>query len=530
MTAVSNGEKLENMALLTLPDGRELKLKILSPTIGQETILDIRDMKSRAGCITFDPGFNSTASCRSAITYIDGDKGICLYRGYPVVKLVNDQDYLSICYLLLYGEWASASRLAAFTKQIKREMLLHERIRNLFSGFLTGAHPMAILDTVVSALASFYCNPAELSHDAYEERELACVRLIAKMVTIAAMAYKLSVGEPFIYPRSDLTYAENFLHMMFSNPTEPYVINKLHAELINTFLIIHADHEQAASTCTVRTAGSSGASPYACISAGITSLWGRAHGGANEAVIRMLKEIEKVENIPNFIIEVKQKTRRLMGFGHRVYRNHDPRCIIMRDLCMRLFHGNDGYADPLFSLAMELEETALKDEYFVSRKLYPNVDFYSGIALRALGIPETMFTVMFALGRTVGWLSHWKEMVQEPQVKISRPRQLYMGNAELPYAPVRNKWNIISSENNNENSEKHLNDTTQRNSQATENLSGTSIVKTFKLEDKTMESNYPFHVVQAKALKSLPNSTLDYDFDMWGELSSDDHHIHVSEE
>ncbi|CEL98102.1 unnamed protein product [Vitrella brassicaformis CCMP3155] len=420
----------EEMATLTLPDGRTHKLRVLKPTCGNQTFIDIRDLLSATNAATFDPGYSSSASCCSAITYIDGDKGTCLYRGYPVHELVEKSHFEEVAYLLMYGEVPAENVRLMFEKQLKSEMLVHERLKNFFTEFLTGAHPMAMLATVVAALSSFFVDPMDLN-DA-EERELAIIRLIAKMPTIVGMCYKTAVGEPFNYPRMHMSFAENLLYMMFARPLEEYTVDPLHAKIVDAFLILHADHEQNASTSTVRTAGSSRANPYACVAAGITALWGRAHGGANEAVIKMLKEIGDVSGVPDFVQKVKDKKVRLMGFGHRIYKNYDPRAIAMRGLCRQLFEAGT-QRDPLFDLAMALEEVALSDDYFVKRKLYPNVDFYSGIVLRAIGIPQEMFTVMFALGRTVGWLSHWKEMIQEQQMKICRPRQLYVGPTERAY-------------------------------------------------------------------------------------------------
>jgi len=373
---------------------------------------------------------NSIGSCASSITYVDGEAGNCLYRGYPVHELVHEHDYLDISYLLLYGNLPILSAKKAFRKQVSEEMLVHNRIKEFIMTFVPGAHPMSILASVAAAMASFYADPMAPAHiENWEMRELACIRLLAKMPTIVAMIYKNLIGEPMVYPRHDLSYAQNFLNMMFSSPTKPYEIDPLQVKIIDTFLSIHADHEQNASTSTVRTAGSSLANPYACIATGITSLWGRSHGGANEAAIEALKSIGSVENVPEFVERVKRKEARLMGFGHRVYKNYDPRAKIMQKLCHLLFE-NSKSVDPLFEVAQALEKVAMNDEYFTSRKLFPNVDFYSGILLRSLGIPQDMFTVMFAMGRTVGWLSHWKEMLEEGLMKIVRPRQLYLGSQE----------------------------------------------------------------------------------------------------
>lgn len=454
-------------AKLLLPDGREICLEIIKGTMGDEVIIDIQSLFNKHSVLMLDPGFNSTAACKSAVTYINGDLGDCRYRGYSVHELVEHHDFLDVCHLLLYGELPSRSERVDFETSIKAELLVHSRLKDFVSTFVPGAHPMSILASVLSAMASFYADPMSASsmHDQHV-RDLACVRLIAKIVcqcpcqildvsecahnsqiifpyiynyscisqpTIVAMAYKVLIGEPMVYPRSDLTYAENFLYMMFASPTCAYRVNPLHAEVIDAFLMIHADHEQNASTSTVRTAGSSLANPYACIATGVTSLWGRAHGGANEAVIDMLTEIGSEENVPAFVERVKRREVRLMGFGHRVYKNYDPRAKIMQELCGRVFSGLKS-PDPLFPIARALEAHAMQDQYFISRRLYPNVDFYSGIVMRALGIPKELFTVMFAMGRCVGWLAHWQEMVMDKQFKITRPRQLYVGNVnrDLP--------------------------------------------------------------------------------------------------
>eukprot|EP00923_Selenidium_pygospionis_P048983 GHVN01084330.1.p1 GENE.GHVN01084330.1~~GHVN01084330.1.p1 ORF type:complete len:558 (+),score=92.61 GHVN01084330.1:103-1674(+) len=443
-------------ATLTLPDGRTFSLDVFHPSLGDEVFIDVTHLQSEAGVVAYDPGFTSTSACSSSITFIDGAKGDCRYRGYSVPDLVEKCDYIEVCYLILYGDLPSQNMRKKFAKQIQSEMLVHERFRRFFEGFLTGSHPMAILTSVVAALSSFF-EGSDFNFSDVEERELAVIRLVAKMPTIAAMAYKTIIGQPYVYPRADLSYAENFLRMMFKTPMEDYVADPLHVEIINAFLIIHADHEQNASTSTVRTAGSSRAHPYACVAAGITSLWGPAHGGANEAVLKMLREIGSVKEVPSFIERVKRKEVLLMGFGHRIYKNYDPRATVMRLLCHKLLthmedqkgqigvHGSPqlfstgrsspgnsprGGHDPLFDVALALEAAALSDQYFMKRKLYPNVDFYSGLVMKALGIPEEMFTVMFALGRSVGWLAHWKEMVEAKQMKICRPRQLYVGHVQ----------------------------------------------------------------------------------------------------
>eukprot|EP00916_Digyalum_oweni_P019844 GHVL01033141.1.p1 GENE.GHVL01033141.1~~GHVL01033141.1.p1 ORF type:complete len:504 (+),score=88.19 GHVL01033141.1:31-1542(+) len=437
---VNKDEVDEHHAILTLPGGIVHKIKILKPTVGEHLFLDIRDLLDKTKYIAFDPGFSSTAACLSAVTYLDGDKGLCTYRGYPVPQLVEHSSHLEVSHLLLYGELPNVAEFEHFISQIKDEMLAPEKIKQFLSGFHTNAHPMAIMCSVTGALASFY-DGVNITDG--EQRELACIRMIAKMPTIAAMAYKTAIGEPIMYPRKDLTYVENILHMMFATPMASYKVNRLHTKILEAFLIIHADHEQNASTSTVRIAGSSKVSPYACVAAGIISLWGPTHGGANEAVIKMLDQIGSKENVPAFIEKVKDKTTLLMGFGHRVYKNYDPRAKVLQKLCVELVKEQNEHLE-MFELAMELERIAITDEYFVQRKLNPNVDFYSGILLKALGIPTSMFTVMFALGRTVGWLSQWKEMVQEKTMfRIARPRQLYVGKGTRNYIPMSIRRDMI---------------------------------------------------------------------------------------
>jgi len=423
----------EEAAILTLPDGRTHKIKVLKGTLGNESFLDIRDMNQKVGCFTYDPGFTCSGSCLSAITFIDGPAGVCLYRGYPVGDLCNNAEALEVAYLLLVGELPSSENFTKWRKEILSHMLVHEKVRGMFSTFTLNAHPMAIMVAVVGALSSIF---SELDIENEEHRWLAATRLIAKVPVLAAMAYRTSIGRPLMYPKSGLTFAENFLHMMFATPLEDYEINPLHAKAVNAFMILHMDHEQNASTSTVRIAGSSQANPYACIAAGVASLWGPAHGGANEAVIKMLSEIGVEENVPQFVEDVKAKKEgvRLMGFGHRVYKNYDPRARQMGKLVKDVLEGL-GVVDPLLGVAQKLEKVALEDEYFIKRKLYPNVDYYSGIMLRAIGIPTSMFTVMFAMARTVGWVSHWLEMVTEGQMRITRPRQLYVGPTQREYVP-----------------------------------------------------------------------------------------------
>jgi citrate synthase len=429
---------------VTLHDGANGKtttLPRIEPVVGP-AVLDIRKLYAETGHFTYDPAFMSTASCESKITFIDGDKGILLYRGYPIEVLAERSDFLEVCYLLLDGDLPNPKRMAAFRRRIVEHTMVHEQLSFLYRGFRRDAHPMAILVGVVGALSAFY-HDDDLRSDGGADseaalRELASLRLIAKMPTISAMAYKYAIGQPFIYPRNDLGYVENFLHMMFAVPSEEYVVNPVLARALERIFILHADHEQNASTSTVRLAGSSGANPFGCIAAGIACLWGPAHGGANEAVLRMLTEIGSVKRIPEFLAKAKDKSDpfRLMGFGHRVYKNFDPRATVLRQTCHEVLDELDMSDDPLLSLAVELERIALEDEYFVKRKLYPNVDFYSGIILRAMNFPPTMFTVLFALARTVGWIAQWKEMIEDPTQKIGRPRQLYTGHALRDYVPI----------------------------------------------------------------------------------------------
>ncbi|MEQ9861749.1 citrate synthase [Pectobacterium cacticida] len=413
----------DKKAILTLDGKDPIELDVLSGTLGHDEI-DIRPLGSK-GYFTFDPGFTSTASCESKITYIDGDEGILLHRGFPIDQLAENSTYLEVCYILLYGEAPTPEQYETFKTIVTRHTMIHEQITRLFHGFRRDSHPMAVLCGVTGALAAFYHDSLDISIERH--REIAAYRLLSKMPTVAAMCYKYSLGQPFVYPRNNLSYAGNFLHMMFSTPCEEYVVNPILERAMDRILILHADHEQNASTSTVRTAGSSGANPFACIAAGIASLWGPAHGGANEACLRMLEEISSVEHIPAFIKRAKDKNDafRLMGFGHRVYKNHDPRAKVMRETCHEVLK-ELGRKDDLLEVAMELERIALNDPYFIEKKLYPNVDFYSGIILKAMGIPSTMFTVIFAMARTVGWIAHWSEMHDEG-IKIARPRQLYTG-------------------------------------------------------------------------------------------------------
>eukprot|EP00392_Amoebophrya_sp_AT5.2_P016457 g16719.t1 len=434
-------------ATLRLPDGREHKIKAYKGTEGDELFLDIRDLYAKTNAFTYDPGFSCTAACSSSITYIDGNKGICLYRGFPIEELCEKSTFIEVrsaqrllpfffcsrvAYLLMTGELPTKSDLFGFQREIKDNLLVHEKLKRMFESFRMDAHPMAIMVAVTGALSAFF---SELDQSNLDFRWLAAVRMVAKFPTLAALAYKTHLGEPPIWPQAKLGFAENFLHMMFATPLEPYRVNPIHAKAIDVFLILHADHEQNASTSTVRIAGSSQANPYACVAAGIASLWGPAHGGANEAVIKMLEEIGTKAAIPAFLEKVKRKETRLMGFGHRVYKNFDPRARQMNKLCHQVLD-DLGVLDPHLELAMELERIALSDEYFVKRKLYPNVDFYSGIILRAIGIPTSMFTVMFAMARCVGWCSHWLEMHMEDQMRIGRPRQLYVGAQMRSFVPI----------------------------------------------------------------------------------------------
>ncbi|WP_419148209.1 citrate synthase [Pseudoalteromonas 'SMAR'] len=412
-------------------DGHDpIELPIYEGTAGQD-VVDVRSFGAH-GLFTYDPGFMSTASCDSSITYIDGAKGVLLHRGYPIEQLAENSNYIELCYLLLNGELPNKEQLAEFSDEVTRNTMMHEKIAAFFQGFRVDAHPMAMLCGVVGALSSFYHSDLDISDE--EQRMRCAIKLVAKLPTIAAMAYKYNVGQPFVYPRNDLSYAENFLHMMFSVPAEEYQVNPVLAKAMDKIFMLHADHEQNASTSTVRLAGSSGANPYACISAGIASLWGPAHGGANEACLNMLEEIGSVDRIDEYIAKAKDKNDpfRLMGFGHRVYKNFDPRATVMRQTCHEVLEELN-IQDPLLDVAMKLEQIALEDPYFVEKKLYPNVDFYSGIILKAIGIPTSMFTVIFAMSRTVGWISHWNEMLSQPGHKIGRPRQLYKGYTARDY-------------------------------------------------------------------------------------------------
>ncbi|MBY5922243.1 citrate synthase [Ferrimonas balearica] len=422
----------DNIAKLQVPGQEPVELPIKSGTAGND-VVDISTL-GKSGYFTFDPGFMATASCESEITFIDGAKGILLHRGYPIDQLATQSSYLEVCYLLLKGELPTADEMQKFKSVVTNHTMVHEQLAQFYRGFRRDAHPMAILCGVVGALSAFYHDSLDVNDERH--REVAAIRLISKMPTLAAMAYKYNLGQPFIYPRNDLSFAGNFLNMMFSVPCEEYVVNPVIERAMDRIFILHADHEQNASTSTVRLAGSSGANPFACISAGVASLWGPAHGGANEACLNMLEEIGSVDRIPEFIAKAKDKNDpfRLMGFGHRVYKNFDPRATVMRETCHEVL-AELNIQDPLLDVAMELERIALSDEYFIDKKLYPNVDFYSGIIMKAIGIPTSMFTVIFALSRTVGWVSHWQEMLSQPGHKIGRPRQLYTGAPQRDYVP-----------------------------------------------------------------------------------------------
>jgi citrate synthase len=423
---------------LISPSGTEMELPVRSGTTGPD-VLDVGKLYKEQGVFTYDPGFVSTGSCESDITFIDGEKGILMYRGYPVEQLAEHSNFLEVSYLLLHGELPTADQLDKFDHTIRTHTMLNEGMLNFFKGFRYDAHPMAMLSAVVGSMSAYYHDTMDATDP--EHRDIFAHRILAKLPTIAAAAYKLNIGQPFMYPRNDLDYTENFLQMLFSVPAEPYEIDPVSAEAIDLLFILHADHEQNCSTSTVRMAGSSGANPYSAIAAGISALWGPAHGGANEAVLKMLAEIGDKSQINKYVAKAKDKNDpfRLMGFGHRVYKNFDPRATIIREMCHKVLKQLGRDDTPLFELALALEEIALKDEYFIEKKLYPNVDFYSGIIYRALGIPTSMFTVMFALGRSVGWTAHWREMITEPGGRIARPRQLYKGPAQRDYVAIEKR-------------------------------------------------------------------------------------------
>jgi citrate synthase len=428
-------------AAFTLKDNRSgetYDLDVLKGSTGPD-VIDVRKLYSETGHFTYDPGFTSTGSCQSDITFIDGEKGILRYRGYPIDQLAESSDFLEVCFLLIYGDLPTEDKLNTFKTRIMYHTMVHEQINSFFKGFRRDSHPMAIMNGIVGALSSFYHDSTDINNP--KHRFIASTRMIAKMPTIAASAYRYSIGMPFTYPKNDLSFSENFLYMMFSNPCEEYVVNPILARAMDRIMILHADHEQNASTSTVRIAGSSGANPFACIAAGIASLWGPAHGGANEAVLTMLEEIGTVDNVPEYINKAKDKNDpfRLMGFGHRVYKNFDPRAKVMRQTAHEVLGDLGIKNDPLLELAMELERIALEDEYFVEKKLYPNVDFYSGIILRAMGIPTNMFTVLFAVSRTVGWVAQWNEMIEDPTQRIGRPRQLFTGVVERDFVDLKDR-------------------------------------------------------------------------------------------
>jgi citrate synthase len=425
----------EKTATLKLPDGNTLEFPVLHGTLGPD-VVDIRALYGKSGWFTYDPGFLSTASCSSAITFIDGDAGILLYRGYPIEQLAQHCDFLEVCYLLQYGELPNRKQKDEFVDIVTHHTMVHEQLARLYQGFRRDAHPMAVMVGVVGALSAFYHDALDINDP--HHRVISAFRLIAKMPTIVAMSYKYSIGQPFIYPKNDLSYTANFMRMMFAVPTEEYKVNPVLVRALDRIFILHADHEQNASTSTVRLCGSSGANPYACIAAGIASLWGPAHGGANEACLEMLEEIGDASKVAEFVRRVKDKNSgvRLMGFGHRVYKNYDPRAKLMRETCHEVLNELGLHNDKLFELALTLEKVALEDPYFVERKLYPNVDFYSGIVQRALGIPVAMFTCIFSLARTIGWIAQWQEMITDPEYKIGRPRQLYKGATRRDVKPL----------------------------------------------------------------------------------------------
>jgi citrate synthase len=429
--------KQTGTATLTL-DNKQYELPVYSGTVGPD-VLDISKLYGQSGAFTYDPGFTSTAACKSDITYIDGDKGVLLYRGYPIEQLAEQGNFLETCHILLYGDLPNKQQYLDFKNRVTYHTMTHEQMNRFFSGFRRDAHPMAVMVGTVGALSAFYHDSIDITDPI--QRDIASIRMIAKMPTIAAMAYKYSIGQPFIYPRNELDYASNFLYMTFAVPSEEYKVNPVLSRAMDRIFILHADHEQNASTSTVRLAGSSGANPFACIAAGIACLWGPAHGGANESALKMLMEIGTVDRIPEFIKRAKDKNHkvRLSGFGHRVYKNYDPRARVMQKTCKEVLEIVGIKNDPLLQVAMELERIALEDDYFIEKKLYPNIDFYSGITLKALGFPTSMFTVLFAIARTVGWIAQWKEMIGDAEQKIGRPRQLYIGEGPRDYVPLETR-------------------------------------------------------------------------------------------
>ncbi len=432
-------DKLEPKSTATFTiDGKQVELPVYAGTMGPD-VIDISKFYTETGCFTYDPGYTSTASCRSDITFIDGEQGVLLHRGYPIEQLAENGNFLETAHLLLYGELPDREQYDDFINRVTYHTMLHEQMNRFYTGFRRDAHPMAIMVGVVGALSAFYHDSTDITDPV--QRDIAAIRMIAKMPTIAAMAYKYSIGQPFIYPRNDLDHASNFLYMSFAVPCDEYRVNPVLSRAMDRIFLLHADHEQNASTSTVRLASSSGANPFACIAAGIACLWGPAHGGANEAALRMLEEIGTVDRIPEYIARAKDKddSYRLMGFGHRVYKNYDPRARVMQKTCREVLEVVGVKNDPLLQVAMELEKIALEDEYFVEKKLYPNIDFYSGITLKALGFPTSMFTVLFAIARTVGWIAQWKEMIEDPEYRIGRPRQLYTGPATRDYVDIADR-------------------------------------------------------------------------------------------
>ena len=425
-------------ATLTVGSNQQSHLPVRSGSVGPD-VIDVGRLYRDTGCFTYDPGFTSTANCSSKITYIDGDKGVLLYRGYPIEQLAEKSNFVEVCHLLLNGELPTKSGFENFRSTITRHTMVHEQMTRFFTGFRRDAHPMAIMCGSVGALSAFYHDSTDINDP--QQRIVASHRLVAKMPTLAAMAYKYSIGQPFIYPRNDLDYTSNFLQMCFAVPCEPYVVNPIVSRALDRILILHADHEQNASTSTVRLAGSSGANPFACIAAGIACLWGPAHGGANEAALKMLEEIGSEDRVGEYVKKAKDKDSefRLMGFGHRVYKNYDPRAKVMAATCHEVLDSLGVKDQKLLKVAMKLEQIALEDPYFIEKKLYPNIDFYSGITLRAMGFPMSMFTVLFAVARTVGWIAQWKEMIEDPEQKIGRPRQLYIGPTERPFTSIEQR-------------------------------------------------------------------------------------------
>jgi citrate synthase len=428
----------DKVATLNVGGGRQAQMPVRSGTVGPD-VIDVGRLYRDTGCFTYDPGFTSTANCSSRITYIDGDKGQLMHRGYNIDDLALKSNFIEVCHLLLNGELPTKSQFESFRNTITRHTMVHEQMTRFFTGFRRDAHPMAIMCGSVGALSAFYHDSTDINDP--QQRVIASHRLVAKMPTIAAMAYKYSIGQPFIYPRNDLDYTSNFLQMCFAVPCEPYVVNPIVSRALDRILILHADHEQNASTSTVRLAGSSGANPFACIAAGIACLWGPAHGGANEAALKMLEEIGTVDRVPEYVKKAKDKNSefRLMGFGHRVYKNYDPRAKVMAQTCHEVLDALGVKDQQILKVAMELERIALQDDYFIEKKLYPNIDFYSGITLKAMGFPTSMFTALFAVARTVGWVAQWKEMIEDPEQKIGRPRQLYIGPAERTFVPIESR-------------------------------------------------------------------------------------------